>query len=179
MSLRGLRIGAAAFAAVIVSSLSVARDASAAGTCDPGWGWCPDRLGGGCAPVNSTCCPGGTHVPKGQQCPADTRGSYGAVAVSMWNDNSGQAHVATGISWDWPFLSSATEDAMNRCKSSGGTTCQVVGTFKNGGCGYVATGHNERGVRYGMGATPNEAYDECSTGGYTCKTPIGGCTKAR
>ncbi len=144
--------------------------------CDPGWGECPQSLGGGCAPLGAVCCPGGTHVPAGNSCPAEVVGYWGAIAVASWNDSSGAAHVASGVAWNYRTLSLASDAAMSQCQGYGGQNCQIVGNFSNGGCGYVAVGTGTGGVRWGIGPTPEEATAQCSAGGFVCKAPAGGCT---
>lgn len=49
--------------AAYVLSISFAHAA-----CKPGYGECPDRLGGGCAPLGNVCCAGGTNAPPGSVC---------------------------------------------------------------------------------------------------------------
>lgn len=103
---------------------------------------------------------------------------YGAIAAAQWNDSSGSAYVATGVSLNLSSADLAASSAVSQCQGYGGQNCAVVGTFANGGCGYVSTGTNATGARWGIGATPDEALSQCQTGGYTCKQPIGGCTAA-
>lgn len=144
--------------------------------CDSGWGLCPDSLGGGCAPMGSVCCAGGRHVGPGQTCPADAPGSWGALAAGLWNDSSGAAHVASGAAWNYPTISAASDAAMAQCKSYGGQNCSIVGTFSNGGCGYITVGTGNGATRWGIGPTAADATNQCTAGGFTCRPPVGGCT---
>jgi hypothetical protein len=104
---------------------------------------------------------------------------YGAIAAALWNDASGSAHVATGISWNYSSLGQAQTNAIGQCQSRGGPNCLTVGAFGMGGCGYIATGNSQNGVKYGVGGSPQEALNMCSAGGYSCGAPIGGCTAGR
>lgn len=101
---------------------------------------------------------------------------YGAIAAATWNDSSGAAYVATGVAYNYDSDTGASNAAVSQCQSYGGQNCTVVGTFSNGGCGYVTTGTNATGVRWGMGPTSDEALNQCQMGGYTCRPPSGGCT---
>lgn len=102
---------------------------------------------------------------------------YGAIATALWNDSSGAAYVASGIGWNYDSESGASAGAIAQCQGyGGGSYCKVVGTFSNGGCGYVTTGSNATGVRWGIGGTAQEALNQCQMGGFTCKQPVGGCT---
>ncbi len=101
---------------------------------------------------------------------------FGAAAAGLWRDSDGNAHVATGIAWNYPTMAEAESEAISRCENAGGENCRVVGTFDNGGCGYISVGHDDDGVRYGMGPTEEAAQERCESGGYTCKPPAGGCT---
>jgi hypothetical protein len=102
---------------------------------------------------------------------------YGAIATALWNDSSGAAYVASGIGWNYDSANDASNAAIAQCQGyGGGSYCKVVGTFSNGGCGYVTTGTNASGVRWGIGGTAQDALDQCQQGGFTCKTPVGGCT---
>ena len=65
---------------------------------------------------------------------------------------------------------------MSRCENAGGENCRIVGSFDNGGCGYISVGHNDGGVRYGVGPTEEEAQASCEANGYECKPANGGCT---
>jgi hypothetical protein len=42
-------------------------------------------------------------------------------------------------------LSDAEDAAVSQCQDAGGDDCEVVGTFKNGGCGYISVGHDDDG----------------------------------
>ena len=102
---------------------------------------------------------------------------YGAIAAATWNDSSGSAYVASGIAWNYESENAASSAAISQCQSyGGGNYCTIVGNFSNGGCGYVTTGSNATGVRWGVGATAEEALNQCQMGGFTCNQPSGGCT---
>jgi Domain of unknown function (DUF4189) len=147
--------------------------------CPQGEGSCPQNMGGGCAPMGSVCCPGGTHVASGGTCAAEQPGDWGAAAVVEWKDSSGGAHVATGVASGYKTISLASSAALTSCQTdAGGKPCQIVGTFSNGGCGYIAVGKGTNDVRWGMGDSAQKALSECTAIGETCQTPIGYCTKA-
>jgi hypothetical protein len=115
----------------------------------------------------------------GSACAAELPGDWGAIAVVTWNDSSGAAHVAAGVSSNYKTISQASAAALTDCQNqSGGTPCQVVSTFENGGCGYVSVGQGTNDVRWGIGPNAQTALNECTATGDTCKTPIGYCTKA-
>jgi hypothetical protein len=101
---------------------------------------------------------------------------YGAIATATWNDSSGAAYVASGVAWNYSSPDLAANGAISQCQGYGGQNCTVVGTFSNGGCGYVTTGSNASGVRWGVGPTAQDALNQCQAGGYTCNQPAGGCT---
>jgi len=106
-----------------------------------------------------------------------TPNCYGAIAAALWNDSSGAAYVATGVAYNYPSGPDASNAAIAQCQGyGGGSYCTTVGTFSNGGCGYVTTGTNSTGVRWGIGPTPQDATNQCQQGGFTCKEPVGGCT---
>jgi hypothetical protein len=163
--------------ALVMTTLLIA-PAAAGGYCERGWGECPDRLGGGCAPMNSVCCPGGKHVDKGESCPVSEAGSWGAVAAALWNDSNGRSRVATGAAWRYSTMEEASDAAMSGCKQRGGEDCRVLGTFKNGGCGYIATGDSDDGVGYGTGSSESDAINTCRSKGLNCLSAAGGCTVA-
>lgn len=101
---------------------------------------------------------------------------YGAIATALWNDNSGAAYVASGIGWNYDSENAASNAAISQCQGyGGGSYCKIVGTFSNGGCGYVTTGSNASGVRWGVGPTAADALSQCQMGGFTCRQPVGGC----
>lgn len=147
--------------------------------CPKGEALCPSNLGGGCAPLGNICCPGGTHVAVGGACAGENTGSWGAVAVAQWNDSSGNAQVEASINYNSKTLSQASAAALTNCQKTSGQLCHIVGTFDNGGCGYVAVGTGRNNARYGMSATAEGATKECTATGDACKAPIGGCTTAQ
>jgi tetratricopeptide (TPR) repeat protein len=95
-----------------------------------------------------------------------------AGAASIWKVR-GKTKVAAGYGTG-PTSDEAARDATARCQRAGGTNCKVLGPY-NSGCFYVTVGSNRRGVSWGSGATQERASEGCSRGGYTCKTPSGGC----
>ena len=103
--------------------------------------------------------------------------SWGAVAAALWRDSSGTAHVRSGYAANYPTEEAARNAALSKCEEGAAGNCRIVGTFHNGGCGYIAVGNSSRGVSWGAGATAAAAESECRQGGeYDCNRAIGGCT---
>ena len=161
---------AGAFALAVIM-----QTASAHADCAAGMAACPSDLGGGCVPMGSVCCPGNGYVPIGAICEKDPTGNWGAIAVATWNDSQGEAHAIATVKENVPSLSQASTAALLDCQKASVHVCHIVGTFANGRCGYVATGHNAKEVRWAVSAAPRDALNNCSTGGVTCQQPVGGC----
>jgi Domain of unknown function (DUF4189) len=155
--------------AVVMQSVSAYAD------CAAGMAACPSDLGGGCVPMGSVCCPGNGYVPIGAVCDKDPTGNWGAIAVATWNDSQGDAHASATVKENAPSLSQASTAALLDCQKASVHVCHIVGTFANGRCGYVATGHNAKEVRWAVSSAPQDALNSCSTGGVTCQQPVGGC----
>ena len=115
----------------------------------------------------------------GAACPGENTGSWGAVAVAQWDDSTGNAHVDASVNYNSKTLSQASSAALTDCQKSSGQLCHIVGTFNNGGCGYVDVGHGSNNARYGISATVEGATKECTASGDACKAPIGACTTAQ
>ena len=99
------------------------------------------------------------------------RDYWGAVAVALTDD-----HVAAGIAWNHRTEGEAQSRAIEQCNEQGVPGCHIVGSFRNGGCGYVTTGHSDDSVGWGMGSTAEAASENCESRGLDCKPPAGGCT---
>lgn len=100
---------------------------------------------------------------------------WGAIAAALWRDRNGTAQVASGASWNQASENEAINAALNTCRNQGGQGCKIIGnTFT--GCGYVAVGSSRTSKRYGTGESPAAALEECRKGGFTCQTPVGGCS---
>jgi Domain of unknown function (DUF4189) len=100
---------------------------------------------------------------------------WGAIAAALWRDRNGTAQAASGASWNQPSENDAINVALDTCRSQGGQGCKIIGnTFT--GCGYIAIGTSRTSKRYGTGESPTAAVDECRKGGFTCQTPVGGCS---
>jgi hypothetical protein len=168
---RSISILASAIMLVFVSGI-----APVYADCPKGEAACPSGLGGGCAPMGSICCPGSTHAVIGAACPGEQTGDWGAVVVVTWSDKSGNSHVAFGMGLHQKTISQASSAALLDCQNDSGELCQIVGTFNNGGCGYISIGSGSNNVRWAISDTSDQALKQCSSGGDTCKTPVGGCT---
>lgn len=106
-------------------------------------------------------------------------GCWGAVAESLWRDYNGSANAAIGSSINQESEEVARTRAIYQCElNSEGNSCEVVGTFSHGECGYITTGRNNKGVISVADSDEYEAYDRCEAQGYDCDWPIGGCTAA-
>lgn len=110
-----------------------------------------------------------------------SKGCWGALAQAMWNDSRGRAHVSVGSVVNAASEGDAHRSAKSSCQeNTAGQICTVVGTFRGGNCGYITSGvHNGNGtVRWATGSTAESTYNQCSSGGFVCDWPIGGCTSA-
>jgi hypothetical protein len=119
------------------------------------------------APIAST--PPATAQPQ----PQPTQ--WGAMAAGI--DPAGtDGHVGVG----WAIADSQTAaqtSALAQCRKQGISSCQIV-TIYNEGCGYITTGNNGSGAYgWGSGATADRAVATCSSQGFACQKPIGGCVK--
>ena len=99
-----------------------------------------------------------------------------AVASGIWNTFSG-AHVTIGYSGTRSSASEARLWAISACEASGGRNCRIVAGPFDFGCLYITWGNSLLGVRWGTGATRSAAIRICQKGGYSCRTPIGGCVQ--
>lgn len=124
------------------------------------------------APVTNTPAPVISTPPAtSQDQPAPTH--WGAIAAGI--DPAGMdGHVGVG----WAIGESQTaaqQAALAQCKNQGISSCKIV-TIYNEGCGYITTGSNESGeYGWGSGASAERAVRTCSSQGFTCQKPIGGC----
>ena len=100
---------------------------------------------------------------------------WGVLAAGEWLDSDGGSHVAVGAAWDYNNINAAQAAAIEQCRDRGGENCEYVTSFHNGGCAYITTGTDDNGVTYQSAATSDEAYNLCTSRGYDCNTPIGGC----
>src|ERR1700730_6858274 len=116
--------------------------------CPKGEAACPSALGGGCAPLGSICCPGNMHAVIGAACPGEQTGDWGAIAVVTWRDSTGNAHVAFGLGMHGKTISQASTIELLDCQKDSAELCQIVGTFSNGGCGYIPIGAGSNDVRW-------------------------------
>jgi hypothetical protein len=115
--------------------------------------------------------------------PPPRRAYWGAIAGATWKDGSGE-HASDGTSWDYRSKSQAISAALSQCQQAGGgSQCKIVGTFSNGGCGYISIGNGDASfvqgrACYGSGNTAAAAENSCHTAGcMTCKPADGGCTQ--
>ena len=102
-------------------------------------------------------------------------GAYGSLAAGFWKDDNGKLHVNSGASWNAPSPDRADEAALDAC-SQDGRNCKIVKTFARGGCGFISVGMNPNATRYGTGATPQRAFENCVKDGFECRPAKGGCT---
>lgn len=121
-------------------------------------------------PSDAALPPGSPGAPDATP-PRPRRDYWGAVAVALTED-----HVAAGVAWNDETQDQAEERALAQCNERGVSGCHVVGTFRNGGCGFVTTGHSDDSVGWGIGATADAANEACTSRGLDCKPPAGGCT---
>jgi hypothetical protein len=123
-------------------------------------------------PSGQTLCPDGLSCisPGGTCATATSTGDFGALAAGI----SGGV-VGVGSAYNYPSLGSAESMALQEC-SQRTANCKVVGTFSNGGCGYITTAVT--GTCWGSGESTAIALSECQSRGCgNCQAPIGGCTK--
>ena len=102
-------------------------------------------------------------------------GQYGALSAGFWKDENGVLHVTSGVAKNFRSPGLAADAANEACLEEG-RNCHVVRTFSHGGCGYISVGKNTHATRFGLGATPQRAYDDCRAPGFDCKPAKGGCT---
>jgi Polysaccharide biosynthesis/export protein/SLBB domain len=113
---------------------------------------------------------------------ADALPQYGAIATGIGIDRTG-----TPISMQGSAGGDDREEvrrrAVDNCKIQETkygvkkSVCKVVTEFSDGGCGYVTTGANTKGVTWGTGPSNAGALAKCSQGGeYKCEKPQGLCT---
>ena len=96
------------------------------------------------------------------------------IAVALWRDGSGRAHVAAGYSGGQPIGQLASVVALQQCEAQGGRGCENKGPWR--GCAYVTVGRIPNGVAWGIGGSPEAAIASIrSVGATTWKPPIGGC----
>jgi hypothetical protein len=154
---------------------AVLQTGSARAECAAGMAACPSDFGGACAPAGSVCCPGNGYVPIGAICEKNPTGNWGAIALATWDDAKGEAHVSASVRENAPSLSEASTLVLLDCQKASVHVCHIVGTFSNGKCGYVATGHNSKEVRWAVSGSPEDALSTCSSNGIACQQPVGGC----
>lgn len=115
-------------------------------------------------------------LPAAADCNAED-GCYGALAAASWNDYDGRAKMSVGSAYNHPSEYEADEAARAQClESSEGNYCEIVGNFSYGACGYITIGTRGGKIRWTSGKDADEVYNRCSSGGYSCNWPIGGCT---
>jgi len=102
-------------------------------------------------------------------------GTYGALAAGFWKDDNGGLHVTAGTAKNFSSPGRAEDAAVDACFRDG-RNCHVVSSFSNGGCGFISVGRNTHATRYGIGATPQRAFENCTKDGFDCNLPKGGCT---
>jgi hypothetical protein len=102
-------------------------------------------------------------------------GTYGALAAGFWKDDNGGLHVTSGTAKNFSSPGRAEDAAVDACFRDG-RNCHVVSSFSNGGCGFISVGRNTHATRYGIGASPQRAFENCTKDGFDCNLPKGGCT---
>jgi hypothetical protein len=102
-------------------------------------------------------------------------GTHGALAAGFWKDDNGVLHVTSGTAKNYSSPGRAEDAAIDACFRDG-RNCHVVSSFSNGGCGFISVGRNTHATRYGIGATPQRAFENCAKDGFDCNLPKGGCT---
>jgi|GEM_PF-3824262 len=110
--------------------------------------------------------------------PTKQKQLWGAIAAGIEEQGNGIS-VAVGSTIRAGSEQLAKQGALQKCGENGISTCKIVSTFT--GCGYVTDGKgNGTGkVAWGIGATAQDAYNQCmSKGGVTCDVEtIGGCNQ--
>lgn len=107
---------------------------------------------------------------------ANAYAEWGAIAAGI-DEYGNTSRVAVGSAIGHPTEQSARNAALQKCREGGVRNCRVQSTFS--GCGYVTTSTNgSRPVAWGMGATGQQAYNECYRrirSGNCILPAIGGC----
>jgi hypothetical protein len=86
----------------------------------------------------------------------------GGSAFNILTDNNKQASAA----------------AINECQEAEGEnlTCKAVATFT--GCGWIAiSAEGSSRPSWGVGASEEEAQEQCQRNGVSCKPAVGGCNR--
>jgi hypothetical protein len=104
--------------------------------------------------------------------------NWGALAGAVWRDGQGNAHAAVGASLNHATPDEAISAAIASCRESGGVGCEVVGGGAFTGCAFIAVGGSGGQVGYNGGPTAQIALDRCTSHGWSCHEPIGGCNDA-
>jgi len=110
-----------------------------------------------------------------------SRKRWGALAASIWHDDSGGVNVALGMGWN-KSEGDARQTAVDGCYESEGKFCVIKHTWTSG-CYYAASGRNPNGLfRKGnagwvAGANYSEVKSRCRSKYKKCNKPIGGCIK--
>ena len=128
-------------------------------------------------PVFGGCADSAQDISRSDIVPA-SKVKYWAALAAGTASNGSRNYVSTGKATG-PTRASAEAKAVALCNDSEpNVTCKAVGAF-DGGCGYIAIGYkstNGSGLSWGTGRTPQQAYDNCQSGGVWCRTePMGHC----
>jgi hypothetical protein len=110
--------------------------------------------------------------PSSQNSTTQTVG-WNSAAAAIWRVR-GQARVAIGYSGTQPTEEAARANAIQACRSAGGSGCKAIGAW-NSGCLYITAGHSSSRAAWGSGADADTAMKKCRAERVTCQRPIGGC----
>jgi hypothetical protein len=139
--------------------------------------WFPDHGAGYSvchfAPRYSSGTDSPSTAPTGARWGAGAAGIKENILNALLGSGS-QASIGTGAG---VTRDQVERNALANCQSRG-VACKVVGTWANGGCGFMTNGKDNNGrVGWGYGSTAQEAYNNCTNQGVYCDTQtIGFCT---
>ena len=107
--------------------------------------------------------------------PRDNSKVYGALAYKKITKPDGD-YTFSGVGYG-PTEIDAEGAAKSDCNSFGGSFCEIVGNFSNGGCGYIVLCANKEKMSYGAGKTKSEARTACLGGRFDrVSNGSGGCS---
>jgi len=101
----------------------------------------------------------GNEIPEGVH-------PYGAAAYG-YGEDSERYYVSSGVGGG-STVEEAEANALEACRTANVPACEVIGSFHDGGCGYISVGRATSDVGFGAGETAEEALEECAASGYSC-----------
>jgi uncharacterized membrane protein len=101
--------------------------------------------------------------------------AWHAIAIA-----NGPGWVAVGYSGVRSTEAAAREDALDECRKRAKREdrCKIgKRNIASTGCMFAVTGQSRRGIQWQTGPDREDLRESCSSSGYKCKEPVGGCIK--